>query len=342
MSTLKEVAKKANVSITTVSRVINDPEKVNTETRERVREAMEALNFQPNRVAQRLRGNKGRSRLLGLIIPDIQNQFYSSIVRGIEDMSYGKDYAIILCNTDENPEKEKFYLDVLKSESVDGIILPPIRQNGNLIRELLEAKIPVICFDRKLSSESIDTVIVDNEMGGYMAASHLLEAGHKKIAVITSSLQFTSFEDRLRGYENALVDSGIEINEKLIKKGDHRKSETGKMLTLELLDQNPGPTAIFVLNNQMALGAIEAINERKLKIPDDISIVGFDDIQWARVISPSITVIRQPAYEMGRRIAELFFQKVKDPEREPVQIILQPKLIVRQSTAPVQVAGTVD
>jgi LacI family transcriptional regulator/LacI family repressor for deo operon, udp, cdd, tsx, nupC, and nupG len=342
MSTLKEVAKKANVSITTVSRVINDPEKVNTETRERVREAMEALNFQPNRVAQRLRGNKGRSRLLGLIIPDIQNQFYSSIVRGIEDMSYGKDYAIILCNTDENPEKEKFYLDVLKSESVDGIILPPIRQNGNLIRELLEAKIPVICFDRKLSSESIDTVIVDNEMGGYMAASHLLEAGHKKIAVITSSLQFTSFEDRLRGYENALVDSGIEINEKLIKKGDHRKSETGKMLTLQLLDQNPKPTAIFVLNNQMALGAIEAINERKLKIPDDISIVGFDDIQWARVISPSITVIRQPAYEMGRRIAELFFQKVKDPEREPVQIILQPKLIVRQSTAPVQVAGTVD
>jgi DNA-binding LacI/PurR family transcriptional regulator len=342
MSTLKEVAKKANVSITTVSRVINDPEKVNSETRERVREAMEALNFQPNRVAQRLRGNKGRSRLLGLIIPDIQNQFYSSIVRGIEDMSYGKDYAIILCNTDENPEKEKFYLDVLKSESVDGIILPPIRQNGNLIRELLEAKIPVICFDRKLSSESIDTVIVDNEMGGYMAASHLLEAGHKKIAVITSSLQFTSFEDRLRGYENALVDSGIEINENLIKKGDHRKSETGKQLALELLDQDPKPTAIFVLNNQMALGAIEAINERKLKIPDDISIVGFDDIQWARVISPSITVIRQPAYEMGRRIAELFFQKVKDPEREPVQIILQPKLIVRQSTAPVKVAGTVD
>lgn len=334
MSTLKEVAKKANVSITTVSRVINDSNKVNVKTRERVENAMKLLNFQPNRVAQRLRGNKGRSKLLGLIIPDIQNQFYSSIVRGIEDMSYGNDYAVILCNSDENTKKEKFYLEVLKSESVDGIILPPIRQNGNVINELIESGIPLICFDRKLPSQSIDTVVVDNEKGGYLATSHLTELGHKKIAVITSSLRFSSFEDRLRGYEKALTESGIRINKNYIKKGDHRSSEIGKKLAIEILEQDPRPTAIFVLNNQMTLGALEAINEKNLMIPDDISIIGFDDMLWAKAISPPLTVIRQPGYEMGRRVAELFFQRMNDPDRDRVLIIMEPKLIIRESSSP--------
>jgi DNA-binding LacI/PurR family transcriptional regulator len=334
MTTLKEVAKKANVSITTVSRVINDSNKVNVKTRERVQSAMDALNFQPNRVAQRLRGSKGRSKLLGLIIPDIQNQFYSSIVRGIEDMSYGNNYAVILCNSDENPEKEKFYLEVLKSESVDGIILPPIRHNGNIIKDLIKTGIPLICFDRKLPSESIDTVVIDNEKGGFMATRHLMELGHRKIAVITSSLGFSSFEDRLLGYKRALQEKGIPIEDNFIKQGDHRSSEIGKKLTIELLEQNPGPTALFVMNNQMTLGALEAINERNLVIPDDISIVGFDDMLWAKAISPPLTVVKQPGYEMGRRVAELFFQRVNDPARERVQIIMESKLIVRKSTAP--------
>jgi len=334
MTTLKEVAKKANVSITTVSRVINNSSKVNAKTRERVQSAMQSLSFQPNRVAQRLRGNKGRSKLLGLIIPDIQNQFYSSIVRGIEDMSYGNDYAVILCNSDENPEKEKFYLEVLKSESVDGIILPPIRQNGKVIKELIEAGIPVICFDRKLSTQSVDTVVIDNEKGGYMATTHLIEIGHRNIAVITSSLHFSSFEDRLRGYENALREKGIAISQEYIKKGDHRSSEVAKELTIGLLHHKPRPTAIFVMNNQMTLGALEAINEQNLVIPDDISIVGFDDMLWARAISPPLTVIKQPGYEMGRRVAEMFFQKVNDPGRDPVQVIMEPKLVIRKSSAP--------
>lgn len=333
MSTLKEVAKEANVSITTVSRVINDSSKVNIKTRERVEDAMKLLKFQPNRVAQRLRANKGRSKLLGLIIPDIQNQFYSSIVRGIEDMSYGNNYAVILCNSDENPEKEKFYLEVLRSESVDGIILPPIRQNGKFIKDLIKSGIPVICFDRKLSSQSIDTVVIDNEKGGYLATSHLIELGHRDIAVITSSLSISSFEDRFKGYKHALEDHGISINENYIKKGDHRSSEIGKQLTFELLRQNPRLTSLLIMNNQMTLGALEAINEHGLAIPYDISIVGFDDMEWAKAISPPITVIKQPGYEMGRRVAELFFQRVTDPDREKVQVIMEPKLVIRQSTA---------
>lgn len=332
MSTLKEVAEKANISITTVSRVINDPEKVKPKTRERVRLAMEALHFQPNRVAQRLRGTKGRSKLLGLIIPEIQNQFYSSIVRGIEDIAYRKNYAVILCNSDENPEKEKFYLETLRSESVDGIILPPVHDSSETIEELMKSGIPLICFDRKLTSHSVDTVVIDNEKGGYTATRHLLDLGHRSIAVVTSMQTLSSFDDRLKGYSKALKEEGIPIDEKLIMRGDHTSPEAGKELTHALLKLEPVPTALVVMNNQLTLGAIEALNESEYTIPDDVSIVGFDDLPWTKAISPPLTVMRQPGYEIGQRVAELFFQRIKDPKRKRVEIVMESELIVRKSS----------
>lgn len=333
MSTLKEVAKKAGVSITTVSRVINGSAKVNEETRERVQKAMTQLEYQPNRVAQRLRASNGRSKLLGLIIPDIQNQFYSNIVRGIEDVTYGNDYAVILCNSDENPNKERFYLEVLKSESVDGIILPPIQQFGEEIENLINLGLPIVCVDRKLMRKKVDTVVIGNEKGGFDAVNHLIELGHKKIAILTSSLQFSSFNERQKGYERALKQNGIEIDKRLIKEGDPRSSETARALTDDLLSLDTPPTAIFATNNLMTLGVLEALNKHNLKIPDDISIVGFDDLPWARAISPPLTTVKQPAYEMGRRAAELFFKRVEDPSREPEEIVMDPKLIIRESTA---------
>lgn len=334
MPTLKEVAKKAEVSITTVSRVINDSDKVNVETRERVVKAMRTLGYQPNRVAQRLRGTKGRSKLLGLIIPDIQNQFYSNIVRGIEDVAYGKDYAVILCNSDENPNKERFYLDVLRSESVDGVILPPIQQYGKTIDGMIDSNIPLVCVDRKLAGESIDAVVVNNHKGAYSAVTHLIELGHRRIAIISSSPQFSSFQERQAGYEQALKDHGIDIDEGLISQGDPRSSKNAKQLTIALLKSEFPPTALFITNNLMTLGALEAINELDLKIPDDISIIGFDDMPWATAISPPLTVVRQPGYEMGRRAAELFFQRITEPDRESVQVMMETKLIFRQSTGP--------
>lgn len=332
MPTLKEVAKKAKVSITTVSRVMNDAAKVNPETRERVERAMRVLGYQPSRVAQRLRTTNGRSKLLGLIIPDIQNPFYSNIVRGIEDVAYGKDYAVILCNSDENSSKEKFYLDVLQSESVDGVILPPIHQHGKMMEGLIDSGIPIVCVDRKLAQSTLDTVVIDNEKGGYLAVSHLLEQGHQRIAILTSSPQFSSFEERQKGYEKALTEAGIEIDRDLIREGDPRSSEDARQITHEILKLNPAPTAIFATNNLMTLGVLEAVNEQHLKIPRNISVIGFDDMPWAKAISPPLSVIKQPAYEMGRRAAELFFQRIEDPGREPVQVIMEPKLIVRKST----------
>lgn len=333
MSTLKEVAEKAGVSITTVSRVINGSAKVNEETRERVQKAMTKLDYQPNRVAQRLRASSGRSKLLGLIIPDIQNQFYSNIVRGIEDVTYGNDYAVILCNSDENPNKERFYLEVLKSESVDGIILPPIHQFGEEIENFIDLGIPIVCVDRKLMRKNVDTVVIGNEKGGYDAVNHLIELGHKKIAILTSSLQFSSFDERQKGYERALKENGIEIDKRLIKEGDPRSSEAARELTNELLDLDTPPTAIFATNNLMTLGVLEALNKHDLRIPDDISIVGFDDLPWAKAISPPLTAVKQPAYEMGQKAAELFFKRVEDPSREAEEIVLEPKLVIRESTA---------
>ena len=270
--------------------------------------------------------------MLGLIIPDIQNQFYSNIVRGIEDVAYGKDYAVILCNSDENPNKERFYLDVLQSESVDGVILPPIHQYSKVVEGLIESGIPIVCVDRKLVRESVDTVVINNEKGGYMAVKHLIDHGHKRIAILSSSPQFSSFEERQKGYENALKDNGLDIDKALIKEGDPRSSETARLLTKELLELDRPPTAIFATNNLMTLGVLEAVNAAKLKIPADISIIGFDDMPWAKAITPPLTVIKQPGYEMGRRAAELMFQRIDDPKREPVQIIMEPTIIVREST----------
>lgn len=333
MSTLRDVARKAEVSITTVSRVINDPDKVKTDTLERVQKAMRVLDYKPSRVAQRLRGTKGKSKLLGLIIPDIQNPFYSNIVRGVEDVAYGNNYAVILCNTDENPAKERFYLNVLRSESVDGVILPPIHQYGKVVEEIINLGVPLICVDRKFEKKSVDTVVVDNKGGAYSAISHLIEKGHKKIAVMTSESKFSSFQERLEGYKQALTDNNIKVDEKLIKEGDPRSSEDAREITFRLLQEEEVPTALFVTNNLMGLGALKAIQELGLQIPDDISLIMFDDMPWASITSPPLTTVKQPGYEMGRRAGELFFQRVEDSEREIVEVKMDPKLIVRNSTA---------
>lgn len=333
MSTLRDVAKKSEVSITTVSRVINNPEKVSKNTRERVQKAMGILDYKPNRVAQRLRGTKGKSKLLGLIIPDIQNPFYSDIVRGIEDVAYGNHYAVILCNSDEDAIKEEFYLNVLRSESVDGIILPPIRQYGKVVEELVDFGIPLVCVDRKFEKKQVDTVVVNNKKGAYSAVSHLLEKSHERIALITSLHKFSSFQEREEGYRKALKDYEIEFDENLVKEGDPRSSEDAREITLNLLKSSNPPTALFVTNNLMSLGALNAIRKLNYKIPDDISLIMFDDMPWAKVMSPSLTTVKQPGYEIGRRAGELFFQRVEDPKRETVEVMMETKLIVRESTA---------
>lgn len=330
MATLEDVAQHAGVSVSTVSRTINRPNMVNDETRSRVNEAIEALEYRPNRVARRLRRIDGKAHILGLIIPDIQNPFYSDIVRGAEDVAYSRDAAIILCNTDENEEREQFYVDVLRAESADGVILPPIIRGNNVALSPEDIGMPVVFFDRRLESASVDTVVIDNPRGARKAVEHLLGLGHTRIGLINGPASIATSRERLQGYRQALDRHDVPFDESLVRQGPPRR-ETGYDLAQSLLCADDPPSALFAANNQLALGALEYVRDAGLRIPDDVAVVSFDDAPWAKLLDPPLTTVRQPSYEIGRRSVELLFDRIASPNRPPALVVLQPELIVRRS-----------
>ena len=267
MASLTDVARAAGVSIATVSRVISHPEKVAENTQDLVRKAMTALDYQPNRVARRLRQRGGKRHLLGLIIPDIQNPFFAEIARGVEDVAYANQFAVMLCNSDEDLKKEAFYLDVMRAESVDGIILPPIHDRDPAVIKFAESGIPMVSVDRSLANSKIDQVEVDNRQGAFEAVEHLARLGHRRIGLITGRLNVSTSRDRKLGYEQALAAHRIAVSSEYLRVGDNKQA-SGFKLADELLALSERPTALFVSNNLMAVGAIEAIHKRGLKIPE--------------------------------------------------------------------------
>jgi len=331
MASLQDVAERAKVSIATVSRVLNKSDKVVPETRAIVEQALRELGYRPSRVARRLRMKDGRAHLVGLIIPDIQNPFYAEIARGVEDAAYAAEYALLLCNSDENPDKERFYLDVMRSESVDGIVLPPFDDTDSAVIDIAATGMPVVCVDRSMVKLKTDLVEVDNHRGAFEAVSHLLDKGHKHIALIEGRAQVSTSRERRRGYLDALAERGITVRKDLIRAGDF-KQESGRVLANELLALRKPPTALFVCNNLMTVGALATIHQRGLRVPQDVAIVGFDDLPWAEALDPPLTVVRQPAYEVGRQAMELLLKRIMEPERAPVTVRLLPELVTRRST----------
>jgi len=331
MASLQDVAERAKVSIATVSRVLNKSDKVVPETRAIVEQALRELGYRPSRVARRLRMKDGRAHLVGLIMPDIQNPFYAEIARGVEDAAYAAEYALLLCNSDENPDKERFYLDVMRSESVDGIVLPPFDDTDSAVIDIAATGMPVVCVDRSMVKLKTDLVEVDNHRGAFEAVSHLLDKGHKHIALIEGRAQVSTSRERRRGYLDALAERGITVRKDLIRAGDF-KQESGRVLANELLALRKPPTALFVCNNLMTVGALATIHQRGLRVPQDVAIVGFDDLPWAEALDPPLTVVRQPAYEVGRQAMELLLKRIMEPERAPVTVRLLPELVTRRST----------
>jgi len=331
MASLQDVARRANVSIATVSRVLNKSGKVIPSTRETVEAALEKLNYRPSRVARRLRMKDGRTHLVGLIIPDIQNPFYAEIARGVEDAAFGNDYALLLCNSDENPEKERFYLNVMAAESVDGIILPPFEEMDSAVVATIRSGIPVVCVDRSLSRIKTDLVEVDNYRGAFDAVTHLLERGHKRIGLIEGRPHVSTNRERRRGYLDALKKGGAPLRAEYIRAGDF-KQESGRTLAHELLALKRPPTALFVLNSLMTVGALSALHQLRLTVPRDIAVVGFDDLPWAEALNPALTAVRQPAYAVGRKAMELLLGRIVAPKRPAIAVRLMPELIVRKST----------
>jgi DNA-binding LacI/PurR family transcriptional regulator len=327
---LHEVALRADVSVSTVSRVLNVPAQVSADTRVRVERAIEELGYRPSRVARRLRIRRGRAHIVGLIIPDIQNPFYSDIVRGVEDVAYDRDYAVILCNSDENRSREEFYLNVLVSESADGVILPPIGGDEQAAARLSSLPLPVVCLDRKLGRLTVDTVVVDNRQGAFDATDHLIRLGHRRIALLDGPTGLSSFRERRDGYLAALREHDIPVDEELLVSGQPRQ-EDGRRMAERLLAVEPRPTAVFAASNLLTLGALETIRDRALEVPRQVAVVGFDDAPWAGLLLCPLTTVSQPSYEMGRRAAQLMFDRLDEPARSPALVVLAPSLIVRSS-----------
>lgn len=332
MVSMKHVADMADVSVSTVSHVVNETRHVSPPTRERVLDAIDALDYTPNAIARGLRRNE--TKTIGLIIPDNSNPFFGEIARGAEDAGYRHGYSVILCNSADDIQRELSYLEALVSKKVDGIVFIAVGLSAEHIQPVIERGTPVVIVDRKLAGVEAGRVLADNYKGGYEATRHLLDLGHERIACIIGPSELTPSSDRVHGYRVALEEAGLKFDERLVMKGDftYRGGIQGANRLMQLPEP---PTAIFVCNDTMCIGALRALRERGLRVPDDVSLVGFDDIALAAFAHPSLTTVRQPKYEKGEMVVERLIDRISDDEPEQIEeILLDVELIIRESTAP--------
>jgi DNA-binding LacI/PurR family transcriptional regulator len=327
-STIREVAERAGVSVATVSRVFSGGTRVTENVSRRVREAARQLNYQPNRVARNLRVRQ--TQTVGLIVPDIENPFYTSVIGGIEEVLQASEYSLLLANSNENPKREQANARTLQAEGVAGIIFTPSGPDTAIYERLAAAGIPLVAVSRTPESMQIDAVCVANREGARTAIEHLIGLGHRRIAMISGPPWISTARDRLLGYEEALAAHGIASDRELVQYADFRQ-HGGYNSMRTLLSLQPQPTAVFVGSNLMTLGALQAIHERGLEIPRDIAVVGFDDMPWAVSLNPPLTAVAQPAYEVGETAARLLLERLRQPDRPPRKIVLETTLTVRRS-----------
>ena len=329
MPSIKDVAEYAGVSVATVSRVLNHHPRVKPHLRERVLEAIQKLEYQPSSIARDMRSQSQKG--IGLLISDIQNSFFADLVKAIGQITYEKGYRLYLYDTDGKLEKEEAYIGLLMKERASGVIMIPTGWDCQKI--LNKLNVPVVMVDRKLSTMKYDFVALDNVKATYLATAHLVSLGHRRIGLVTSLMGGEVSAERRRGYEKALEESGLPVIEQYIRWESKGKTH-GYSPTISMLEQNPRPTAILTTNNQTTFGALKAIKELDMKIPEDISLLAFDDMPWLELLSPQISAIYQPTYEIGKTAAELLFKRMEDRSREsfePEKILLNPRLILRKS-----------
>lgn len=329
MPTIREVAEKAGVSPTTVSHVINQTRFVSPEVRERVQRAMKELGYRPNALARSLR--RGETLTLGLILPDSANPFFAEVGRAIESAAFAQGYSVILCNTEGDLEKERLYTRVLCDKQVDGMIFVAAGDQAGSLHELLERELPVVVVDRDLGDVEVNAVLTDNLDGGYRATRHLIEKGHRRIGCITGPSHLTPSAERVTGYRQALREAGLPIDETLILRGDFHPA-SGRAAARAMLQRNEPPTAIFACNDLMAIGALQAAVELGLRVPEDLAIVGYDDIELASFSIPALTTIAQPKVEIGQRAVETLLQHIADRSLPATRTVLPVSLILRQSS----------
>lgn len=344
----KDVAERAGVSIATVSHVINGTRYVSDETRQKVLEAIEALSYRPNAIARGLVTNS--TRIIGLVVSDITNPFFTAVARGVEDGMISQRYNTIFCNTDEEPERESEYLHLLATQQIDGLIISPTGVYSEALLALAASGVPIVQLDRRSPGLEAPLVGVNNEDGAYQAIQHLITLGHRRIACLVGLDSVSTQIERLAGWERALRTAGLPIDEGLVVHADPRFYGTladaaGTLVKpaphtpalpsafealLHLLQSPNPPSAVFVASNQLTMGTLYAFRERGLRCPEDVSLISFDDHDWAPLFSPPLTVVRQPTYRLGQTAAQLVMQMIRgEPVEPPPPLAVE--LIVRAS-----------
>jgi LacI family transcriptional regulator len=333
MATIKEVARRAGVSVGTASNVISGAMPVSSEKRELVLRAIRDLGYQPSDVARSLKLR--RTNMLGLVVSDITNPFFAQLVRGAEEAALAQGYLLLTFNTDDRIEREKQVLGVLRGRRVDGILLvvAPVSGEPSHIAETVAQGTPVVCLDRVPPGVAVDSVTVDNVKAARVCVEHLLEMRHQRVAILTGSLLLATARERLRGYKQALRAHHLSVDPNLIREGNFR-TESGYQLASDLLSGPNRPTALFLSNGLMAIGALRAVTDLGLRCPEDVALATFDDLPLSEVLSPPLTSVAQPAYQIGYQGTQILFDRIKSKRLDGVvNLRLHAQLKIRQSSS---------
>lgn len=334
MSTISDVAKRAGVSTMTVSRVIHHAGYVNQHTRERVEKAILELGYVPNALARSLRFKQ--TGTIALILTDITNPFFTTIARCVEDTASAQGFSVMFCNTDESEREEIEYINVLLQKQVDGVLLVPASVSTTSVDLLQHHSVPVVVLDRHIPEAQVDIVRCDSAQGAVLLTDHLLALGHRRIALLNGPAHISTSMDRVSGYHQVLSEAGLTG---IVYNGDFTQP-SGYQMAQAALGLSPRPTALFAANNFIAIGAYHAIRDAEMHIPEDISLVAFDDLPATFVLDPFLTAAAQPAYEMGRRAAELLLARLSgNGPSGPQEIVLPTELIIRKSSGPAPVCS---
>ncbi|NOU75963.1 LacI family DNA-binding transcriptional regulator [Paenibacillus sp. LMG 31458] len=327
---IKDVAKKAGVSVTTVSRVLNGEKYVKDDLKAKVKRVIDELGYAPSHIARSLVRKK--TNLIGVIVPDLTSSFYSTILSSIEETASLNDYNLLVCNIIEDTDKELKYLNVFKEMRVDGIIIMHEKLSDDIRSFINKLDIPVIFSSVRPLDHKFVSVIIDDYEAAYDATRYLIELGHERIAFIGGDMRdITSGQNRYVGYRNALKDQRVRIVNDYIRFGDY-KTQSGYNLMKELLACEPRPTALFAVSDDMAVGAMNCIHDHQLKVPDDISIIGFDGSQLTELVRPRLSSMEQPIQDMGKITVDTLIELISDPTFSPREdLILGHKLVVRDS-----------
>lgn len=327
--TIKDVAAKVGVSSQTVSRVLNQRPDVASTTREKVLQAMTDLNYRPSGIARSLRLKS--TGTLGLIVPDSSNPFFAELGRAIESAAFENGYSLMLCNSDGKLEREALYLDVLIQKQVDGLIFVAANRSSRL-HLAIHSGLPMVLVDRDIDGGAFDTVLTDNVEGGRIATSYLISLGHERIGCISGPSGLPTSKARLQGYRRALEEHKIPFAKELVVPGDFRYQGSYRIMR-RLLSLPTPPTAVFATNDLMAVGSIACALSSGLRVPEDISVIGFDDIPLASFLNPRLTTVSQPRSEMGKLAVTMLLERLENPNLPPRRYVLPVNLVERESCA---------